>query len=225
MKPVNLLPNQPQRRAPRKESPVRAYAALGVLGALLVMAVLYTLTANQVKSRTSDAAETRATAERLEARAQRLGSFGDFTAIKETRLNSVRQLATVRFDWERFMRELSLVLPTGSWLQSADASATGVPGGDPSASETGPTGPSAILTGCAPRQSDTARLMVRLRNLYRVGDVQLNESITEPGSEAPTADSCGRYYKFDVTVSFETAPAPEAPRGSGRVPASLGGGS
>ena len=39
-------------------------------------------------------------------------------------------------------------------------------------------------------------------------------------------DSCGPLYKFDVTVSFEpAAPVKEAPRGSVRVPASLGGGS
>jgi Tfp pilus assembly protein PilN len=225
VKAVNLLPDQPKRRAPRSAKPVRAYAVLGVLGALLVMAVVYTLTTNQVKSRTADAAEARASAEQLEARAQTLGSFSSFASIKEARLNSVRQLAAVRFDWERFLRELALVLPEGSWLQSADASATGVPGSETSGTETQLLGPSAILTGCTPRQSDTARLMVRLRGLHRVTDVELGESITEPGSEAPTADSCGRYYKFEVTVEFETAPVPEAPRGSGRVPASLGGGS
>jgi Tfp pilus assembly protein PilN len=225
MKAVNLLPDQPKRRAPRSANAARAYAVIGVLGALLVMAVLYTLTSNQVKSRTADAAEARASAEQLEARARTLGSFSGFASIMETRLNSVRQLAMVRFDWERFLRELALVLPAGSWLQSADASATGAPGSDLGGSETELIGPSAILTGCTPHQSDTARLMVRLRTLHRVTDVELGESMTEPGSEAPTADSCGRYYKFEVTVSFETAPVPEAPRGSGQVPASLGGGS
>jgi hypothetical protein len=41
-----------------------------------------------------------------------------------------------------------------------------------------------------------------------------------------TLQSCGRLYKFDLTVSFSPVPpANEAPKGEPRVPASLGGGS
>ena len=74
-------------------------------------------------------------------------------------------------------------------------------------------------------------MMVRLRNLYRVSDVELNESSVEAigGKSADneiTADACGSFYKYDITVTFSpTPPASEAPRGATRVPASLGGGS
>jgi hypothetical protein len=72
-------------------------------------------------------------------------------------------------------------------------------------------------------------MMVRLRKLYRVDDVTLNESTQEAiaGEEVQTTlENCGRYYKFDLTVTFSpTPPASEAPRGATRVPASLGGGS
>ena len=39
-------------------------------------------------------------------------------------------------------------------------------------------------------------------------------------------DSCGRYYQFNLTLTFSQAADPsEALRGATRVPASLGGGS
>jgi hypothetical protein len=82
--------------------------------------------------------------------------------------------------------------------------------------------------GCVPDQSDVAATMVRLRQLHRVSDVELNESITELGAAASDAgvDGCGRYYKFDLIVTFSpTPPETEAPRGEAVVPASLGGGS
>jgi hypothetical protein len=129
------------------------------------------------------------------------------------------------------MRELSRAMPAGSWLQAADASvAGGAAGGDTAEASTttaAPAGPSATLTGCTPNQADVARMMVRLRQLHRVTDVVLNQSSTEVGEQGEvTADSCGSYYTFDVTVSFAvTEPATEAPRGETRVPASLGGGS
>ena len=91
--------------------------------------------------------------------------------------------------------------------------------------------PTANLVGCTPGQSDTATMMVRLRSLYRVSDVKLNESSVEAvgGKSADnetTADACGSYYKYDISVTFSpTPPASEAPRGATRVPASLGGGS
>jgi hypothetical protein len=89
-----------------------------------------------------------------------------------------------------------------------------------------PTGPYASFVGCTPHQSDVAQLMVRLRELHRVEDVKLKESVQESTESEATVDNCGSLYKFDVAVSFSpTAPVSEAPRGSGSVPASLGGGS
>jgi hypothetical protein len=130
------------------------------------------------------------------------------------------------------MRELSRIMPAGSWLQSTDASVTGAtaPSGAPATTTTttsaAPAGPSATLVGCTPGQSDVARMMVRLRQLHRVEEVSLNESLKESQSQEATVDNCGRFYKFDLTVAYSpTAPAGEAPRGAANVPASLGGGS
>jgi Tfp pilus assembly protein PilN len=233
VKSVNLIPSEQRRARPTGERSGGAYVAIGVLGVLLVMALAYVLTANSANSNSSKAEAAKQQADALEAQAQQLGSFTNFAAVKQQRLASVMTTAQTRFDWERLLRELSRVMPEDSWLQSADASASG----DDDASSTSststtttsaePTGPTATLVGCTPAQRDVARLLVRLRQMYRVSEVTLNASTREDAAATETSfDNCGRFYQFDVTVSFApTPPASEAPRGSSSVPASLGGGS
>lgn len=227
MRPVNLLPESQRRRQPSTGGK-GAYAVLGVLGVLLLMTGLYVLTANQVTSRTDDAAAASAEADRLEARTRELGAFGSFAQVKQTRVAAVQQLADGRFDWERLVRELSRVLPSGGWLQAVQASTTGALESESSgaaATADAATGPAAHVTGCMPRQSDVATLMLRLRRMHRVEDVTLKESSREQNGDSPSLDGCGRFYQFDMTVSFGAPPPLEAPDGKTRVPASLGGGS
>lgn len=230
MKPVNLVPQDQRRRAP-SEGGKGAYGVCAVLAVLLGMVAAYVLTTNSVTERSDQAAEASAEADRLEAEAAAQASYTDFASIAQTRLQSVAGVAQTRFDWERLMREVSRVMPEGSWLQATDASLTGDPTAvaaapDPAAAASAPAGPYASFVGCTPDQSDVARIMVRLRQLHRVDDVKLKESASEIGGGPATVDNCGSLYKFDVTVTFDpTPPASEAPRGSRQVPASLGGGS
>jgi Tfp pilus assembly protein PilN len=233
MKPVNLIPQEQRRRTPRQGSGRGAHAVLGALAVLLAMVVAYVLTSNTVTERQNDAEAARVEADQLEAQATKKDDFTDFAEVAVTRTQSVASVAAGRFDWERFMRELARVMPAGSWLQSADASVSGDATADASAAAQGavPTdvapSPSATLVGCTPDQSDVARMMVRLRQLHRVEEVELNQSIREIGeTEAASIDSCGANYSFDLTVKFGAASSGgEAPRGATRVPASLGGGS
>ena len=229
MKAVNLIPtDQRSAQATGKQSG-SAYLVVGVLTTLLVMAVAYVFTANNATDRQNKATAAKAEADRLEAQAAQQDSFTNFAAIKQTRLLSVSTIADSRFDWERMIRELSRVMPSGSWLKSADASVSGDTGDTAAASSTTTVAaqPSADLIGCTPKQSDVAAMLVRLRQMHRVSDVQLNESTTEVSQAGEISfDSCGTYYQFNVTVSFEpAAPSNEAPRGEATVPAALGGGS
>jgi len=231
MRPVNLIPQDQRRRTPSEGSGKGAHALLGLLAVLLAMAVVYVLTANSVTEREGKAEEARLEADRLEAEATNKASFTDFAAIAQTRMVSVAGVASARFDWERFMRELSLVMPEGSWLRSASASAAGAPEAAAAPASATPTepdtaSPSATLTGCTPEHSDVARMMVRLRQLHRVTDVVLTQSSKEDATQSASFDSCGASAGFDLTVTFSpTTPVAEAPRGAARVPASLGGGS
>jgi Tfp pilus assembly protein PilN len=229
MKAVNLIPGDQRRAKASGERAGSSYVVLGVLAVLLVMAVAYVVTANGVNDKTSKAAKAKQEADTLETQAAELDSFTDFSSLKEQRLAAVVAAAETRFDWERLIRELSRVMPAGSWLQTTQASVLGDPNAvaTPTAAATvaAPSAPSATLVGCTPRQSEVAKILVRLRSLHRVTDVELNESLREQGVSDVTIDSCGPLYKFDVTVTFAPAAPPEAPRGSNSVPASLGGGS
>jgi Tfp pilus assembly protein PilN len=240
MKAVNLLP-QSHRTGPRPgASSNGAYVVVGVLAALLVMALVYTLTANSANSRKSQTATAKQEADAAQAQADQLGAFGSFASIKATRTASVKQLASGRFDWERFLRELSAVLPRGGWLQDVNASVTGdvsaggsssgstasTPAASPTTS-TAPKLPAAALVGCTPYQHDVADLMVRLRKVYLVSDVELTSSERGDSTGPPTVENCGSYVKFELSVTFSSA-APtshEAPPGDRSVPARLGGGS
>jgi Tfp pilus assembly protein PilN len=230
MRPVNLIPQEQRRRAPGQGAGKGAYAVLGVLAVLLAMVVVYVLTSNNITERQNDTEAARAEAEQLEAQAAQESEFVDFATIAQTRTQSVAGVAASRFDWERFMRELSRIMPEGSWLQSADASvlgdptSSGEPPADPTASAT--PSPAANLVGCTPDQDDVAGMMVRLGEMHRVQDVELNESTAGAAADEAGVDSCGRLYTFDLTVKFDANPlAREAPRGATGVPASLGGGS
>ena len=227
MKAVNLIPSEQRRATPSGERAGGAYVVLGVLGVLLVMAVLYVLTANGVNENRTKAQEASQKADALEARAAQLASYTDFTSIKDQRLAAVMAAARTRFDWERLMREVAHVMPRGSWLYTTQASVAGDPDSISAAAgaTAAPTGPSATFVGCTPEQSEVAKILVRLRQMHRVTDVTLKESVREPGQSDASVDSCGNYYKFDVTVTFAPIALSEAPRGSNNVPASLGGGS
>jgi Tfp pilus assembly protein PilN len=231
VKPVNLVPQDQRRRVASEGDGKSAPIVLGVLALLLALVVGYVLTSNSVTERKSDAAAASAEADQLEAAAGQQASYTDFAQIAVTRRQSVAEVAAKRFDWERFMRELARVMPEGSWLQSADASVTGDPTSGaattlPADPSTAAVAPAANLVGCTPDQDDVARMMVRLRQLYRVDDVLLNESTLGEGEEEATVVNCGSLYTFNLTVNFTAAePSKEAPRGTRGVPASLGGGS
>ena len=237
MRPVNLLPPEFRPRAVSESAGNRSYIFLGVLGALLVAITVYALTANQATSRSDQAAEKTAAAKKAEARSAELAPFANFAQVKQTRAASVRALASSRFDWERLMRELSRVLPSGTWLTEADASA------NPAASSTGgaaqaaaastSSGPSAKLLGCARKQTDVAKLIVRLRKMHGVNDVTLatsekaNSVAGSASSAAPAAAGaagCGSHYRFEVTVAFDAPASLPATNDKKPVPASLGGG-
>jgi Tfp pilus assembly protein PilN len=232
VKPVNLIPQDQRRRRPSDSGGKGAPIALGVLAALLAMVVGYVLTSNTVTERKDETKAVSAEADRVEAQAAQQNNYADFAQIAQTRMQSVSQVASTRFDWERFMRELARIMPEGSWLQSADASVTGQPtagGSTPSGPTTTATTtpqPAATLIGCTPGQDDVARMMVRLGQLHRVEDVKLNESTEGEGDQDASLSNCGARYTFNLTVEFTAAePSREAPLGTNTVPASLGGGS
>ena len=233
MKPVNLLPGEHRPRHASGRLAGSSYVLVGGLTAVLVLVGLYLVTSNQVVSRENETAKALQQTQAAEAKSASLSAFGDFASVAKTRSASVKQLAGGRFDWERLTRELALVLPERVWLTEVDASVVPASTGA-GASESTSSGPAAKLVGCAENQPDVAKLMVRLRQMDRVTDVQLKQSAQgDVGSSTGTTDSsggassdCDGLYAFELTVVLEAPPPITAPPepGSGRVPARLGGG-
>src|SRR5213078_1192958 len=192
MKAVNLLPEKNRPRQPTGGQGKGGYVVLGVLGAVLVGLLVYVLTLNSINDSKSKITEATAEAARLNEQANSLGPYGDFAKIKAERVQSVKELAQGRFDYERLVRELAHVLPPDVWLVNASASsvasgttpassttppATGSTGGTgSSATPAAPTGPTLKLQGCARDQSQVAVTLVRLRELQGATDVSLDHS-------------------------------------------------
>ncbi len=138
MRPVNLIPPEERRgeHAPMRTGPL-AYILVGAL--VVVLAGVTAL----VLDRQPDL-RTQGEVAQLEARRRAADGRGEAPRrlhpvprrCSEQRVATVTSLADSRFDWERVMRELSLVLPSDVWLVDLTASASaGVAGGESQAAD------------------------------------------------------------------------------------------
>jgi Tfp pilus assembly protein PilN len=186
--------------------------------------------------------QAKADTEQAQGRIQSLSAYGNFVAVKNARVQAVKQLAEGRFDWELMMRELGRVLPADVWLQSADASdgdgsdstsstsSSSSSSSTPSSSTTSGDASTATLdlTGCAKSQQEVAVTLVRLRQMAGATDVSLKQSTATKTDSSSGGDSSSSgsgscaagQYAFEANVSLAKQDA-----GSDKIPASLGGGS
>jgi Tfp pilus assembly protein PilN len=221
VRPINLLPARYQPARASGDRPGIGYAAVGALAVLLVMVLLYVTTNNGINDAKSKTAEAQAEQAAAQAKVGQLQAFGDFAALKASREQAVRGVALQRFDYERLMREVALVLPHNTYLTAFQAG-TGT-SSTTAASTTTPTtatGPAVTLSGCAPSHPGVATAIVRLRKLHNVEDVDLKSSQKAGAATAGgTASTCPVAFSANLTFSPETAPTVQEP-----VPARLGGG-
>ena len=136
MRPINLIPPEDRRgdSAPLRTGPL-SYIVLGALVAVLLGVGGIVLLGNQLSESKGELAKVEAEDSAAAARAGQLSAYTRFRDMSEQRVQTVQSLADSRFDWERVMRELSLVLPSSVWLTdltasaSADANVSGGGGG------------------------------------------------------------------------------------------------
>lgn len=227
MRPINLLP---ARYQPARASGERAgigYIAIGVLAVLLLMVVLYVVTNNGIKDAHQKTAEAQAQQQAAEAKIGQLQAFGNFAALKQSREAAVKGVAQLRFDYERLMREMALVLPHDTYLTSFTAATNGAAGSTATTAPTASagsataTGPSLTVAGCAPSHPSVATAIVRLRQLHNVTDVELTNSSKAGAGGTSGATSAGCKVSWGATLTFQ----PESPSTDQTpVPARLGGG-
>jgi Tfp pilus assembly protein PilN len=222
MRPVNLLPPELRQGA---QAPMRTgaipYVVLGALVAVLAGVALLVVTGNQVSERKSEAAQLKSENAVAAMEAKRLAAYVQFQTLHEQRVATITSLADSRFDWERVMRELSLVLPRDVWLTELGASASaeaeaGEGGGGASLRDSIP-GPALTIVGCAAGQEAVAGFVTALKDIdgvTRVG-VELSElpsaeagAGSEEGSEGTECRTRRFISKFNLVVAFDAAPVP-----------------
>ena len=227
MRAVNLIP-QDQRGAVSAagRSGGGAYAVLGVLGGLALLALLYGIAAHEISSDKSKAAELTAKAARAEAATNQLTPYTSFIGVREARMQAVSSLMGTRFDWAHSLHEFGRVLPkdasvssitatVGSSTASASASAKPTTGTSSSVASATPAGtvPTFTINGCATSQGEVALVLQRLRLMDGVSEVKLASSAktNSGGSTSTTPGGCApNDPAFIVNVAFDGLPAPTA---------------
>lgn len=239
MRPVNLIPPEDRRgeHAPLRTGPL-PYLLLGALVALLLGVTALVAANNQVAEAKSEVAKVESEDAVMSAKAQSLASYTQFRTMSEQRVETVSSLADSRFDWERVMRELALILPRDVWLVGLTATAApgaSLQGGGGGASNMRGSipGPALELAGCAHGQEAVAGFVTALKDIdgvTRVGvpSSELPEEGKDGGSEGGGSDSSGdecrtRKFiaKFEVVVAFDAAPVVE-PNGEEAPPVATG---
>lgn len=223
MRAIDLIPADAglSGRSSPPDVQVGVYAVIGVLAAAVVLSVMYVLAGNDIAQRRAQLSTLRTEVAQTQARIGQLDQYVRFQRLAEQRAQTVRQLASARFDWAGAFSQLSRVVPANTTLQSLNGS-TGS-GSTPTPTPSAPTGPSFQLAGCTGSQVDVARLMSRLRLVDGVSSVSLISSQKNSGpppAGAPSASAASapcppRGPQFNLTIAFANAGTGTATTGTG----------
>ena len=234
MKAVNLLPPD-IRGASSKATELAAgpeakggagpFVVLGVLAACVAGAAAYVLTNNTIEQRTADLAAVTAREQAIRQQAAALKPYADFDAVARERVETVRDLAGRRFDWNQALRDLSRAVPADVTLSSLSGDLGTGSGSSASTSSSGLRSsidaPAITLQGCTRDQRSVARLMARLRDVDGVTHVSLSKSIKETALSTTATGGktsgppCGAGVRpsFEVVIFFQRAAAAVAAPG------------
>jgi Tfp pilus assembly protein PilN len=212
MRAVNLIPKD-ARRAGMSPS-LGKLGASHVVVALLVVALgfvtLYVLASNTVSQRQSQLAGLKQQVTSMQAQVARLNSYAQFEKLAQEREQTVREIATSRFDWHGALSDLSKVVPANTSLQSLVAtvspSVSGVGGGS-GAVRGDISAPAFELKGCTGSQDEVAQLISRLRVINGVTRVTLEDSTAATNASGSTTGSVSGCPasgpSFDMVVFFQ----------------------
>lgn len=219
MRPVNLIPEE-ERRGPglgASRGPL-AYVVIGAIVALLAGVTALVLTNNEISSSKAEIVQLEEETVAAEARSAELVPYVQLREVHDQRVETITSLADSRFDWQRVLRELSLVLPSDVSLTSLTGTATpgaSVGGGSGVALRTSVPGPALELTGCAKGQKGVAGFVAALKDIDGVTRVGVESStLSEGGEGSATGESGGSGdgcafasgAQFQMVAAFDAAP-------------------
>ncbi len=222
MRPINLIPTDERRGrgAPKRGGPL-AYVIVGALVLLLGGITLLVSAENEISSNKSEVAELTAENATAKARVSRLAAYTQLEGVRDERVATVTELADSRFDWERVMRELALIMPRDVWLTNmtgTDAPNVSVNGSSSIALRQGVAGPALEIIGCSTSQDAVAGFVSALKNIDGATRVAMQYSKLpegEGGGESGSASASGGNCQtrpwipeFQIVVAFDAAPVP-----------------
>ncbi len=226
MRPVNLIPVEERKgSAAALRAGATAYLLVAVMAVALIAVTASVLTSNQISDKEAELASLEEQERAAATRAQALAPYAEFAALASAREQTVRSLAKSRFDWERVLNELALVMPQDVWLISLAATASPevqVEGSGTVAARAEIQGPALELTGCATGQDAVAGFLAALRDIDGVTRVGLESSArgdSEGSGEAGSAaggSSAGASCRtrdfitqFQIVAAFDAVTVPD----------------
>jgi Tfp pilus assembly protein PilN len=241
MKAVNLIPVEQREGASvgvgRSEG--AAYAVMGLLAGLAIMAVIYGMAKRDVESNTSQVSSLSSQAQAAQSQAAQLVPYTSFVAMRQEREQAVTTLVASRFDWAHAMHELGRVVPPSVSISSltgsvgaatakagaatavtAPTSAAASAGATSSVTSATPPGavPGFTLSGCATTQRVVALFLERLRLMDGVSQVTLQNS-TKTAGTGGSPGACGTGApSFALSVVFEPLPTTAAETATATAP-------
>jgi type IV pilus assembly protein PilN len=221
MRPVNLIPPEERRdgSAQLRGGPL-AYIVVGALALLLIGVVLLVDTGNQVSAEKEEITRLQSEITATKAKAQRLAAYTSLAELHDRRVSTVTSLATSRFDWERVIRELSLILPGDIWLTNLTGTArpgVAVDGAAGISLRDSAPGPALEMVGCARDQDAVAGFISELKQIDGVTRVAVQASKLGSGTEGSgesdsTSGSCQTrdfIAQFEIVAAFDAVPTTE----------------
>jgi Tfp pilus assembly protein PilN len=216
---VNLIPKDARRGASTDIRSLRGpgSAVVGLLGVVLVLVTLYVLASNDVSKRQGQLASLQQQLAQTQAEASKLNGYVQFTKLAAARVQTVKEIASGRFNWQQALSDLSRVVPANTSLSSLSATvdpSAGTGAGASGGSLRGDiSAPAFELEGCTGSQDDVARLMSRLRLIRGVTRVTLSDAVKSSTTTTATPVSgssgggCGPHSStFSLVVFFQPLP-------------------
>jgi Tfp pilus assembly protein PilN len=232
MRPVNLIPPEDRAgsRRPMRGGPL-AYIIVGALAAAVIGVAALAVTNNQISESKAEIAKLEDEKTAVEARASALDAYTQFHSLREQRLATITSLADSRFDWQRVMRELSVILPGDVWLTNLTGTAS--PGVSIDGAASVPLrgsipGPALELNGCATSQDAVAAFVQAIKQIDGVTRVGVQSSTLgeDSGGEGGGATSGGStcqtkafIAEFQMVAAFDAAPLAPSEEAEGATPA------
>jgi len=237
MRPVNLIPPDERRgdSAPLRTGSL-VYVLVAGLALLLLGVVAVALTTKQIHDRESQKVSLQQELDQQTARANSLAAFTSFRTVQEQRLATVSSLTQSRFDWQRVLHELSLVLPSDVHLTTLTGTvspAVTLDGGGEVTLRGDIAGPALEIVGCAPGQDAVASFVAALEDIDGVTRVGLDSSEINSADIAGTGASASasggdsqcnagpRTANFKIVAAFEQVPTPPTATAAPSVPSSI----